>query len=149
MSNADPYRLQRFVDAQAGGVFDAAMAELAAGAKRSHWMWFVFPQALGLGGSQMAQFYGVGSLAEARAYLAHPVLGPRLAQGAEIATRSGVASLGALFGSPDDMKFISSMTLFALAEPGTEGAVFREALERWNAGRLDGRTVTLLAPGEA
>ena len=148
MTDADPHQLQRFVDAQDHGVWETARAELAAGAKRSHWMWFVFPQALGLGHSAMAQAYGIASLAEARAYLAHPVLGPRLRDGAALAARSGAGSLRALLGAPDDLKFISSMTLFALAAEGVdarhEDAVFREALTRWKGGGMDARTVGLV-----
>ena len=141
MAGSDPFDLQRFVDAQ-DGVFEAAVAELEAGRKRSHWMWFVFPQALGLGGSAMSLKYGAGSLDEARAYLAHPVLGPRLREAAGIVAGSGAVSLGALLGSPDDLKFISSMTLFALAEPG---GIFEAALARWNGGKGDGRTPALVS----
>src|SRR5947207_3037644 len=103
----DPFDLQRFVDAQAG-VFDQAAAELAAGRKQSHWMWFVFPQLAGLGRSPTAQHFGISGMAEARAYLAHPVLGPRLAQAAEAARQGPATTLRALFGSPDDLKFVSS-----------------------------------------
>jgi uncharacterized protein (DUF1810 family) len=137
----DTFNLQRFVDAQGNGVFERAVAELAAGQKRSHWMWFVFPQARGLGSSPMARTYGVGSLDEARAYLDHPVLGPRLRWAAQTVAGSGAATLRDLFGSPDDMKFISSMTLFRLAEPG---GVFDEALGRWTEGRGDDRTAGLV-----
>lgn len=123
--------LERFVTAQ-DGVFDTAMAELAAGRKASHWMWFVFPQARSLGRSPTAFFYGIASLAEARAYLAHPILGDRLAHAAEAATTAPAASLHRLFGSPDDLKFRSSMTLFAQVSP--EPAVFDAALARWDLG---------------
>lgn len=114
MSGADPFDLERFVTAQAS-VFPTVLAELKAGHKRNHWMWFVFPQLRGLGHSSMASFYGIASLNEARAYLAHPLLGPRL----ELCTRTVLEipndSLHQIFGSPDDMKFQSSMTLFASA----------------------------------
>jgi uncharacterized protein (DUF1810 family) len=141
MAAADPFDLDRFVQAQEP-VFDTALAELKAGRKQSHWMWFVFPQLRGLGFSSMAQRYGIGSLDEARAYLAHPVLGFRL----RLCTRTMLAvegrTLNAILGSPDDMKFRSSMTLFALAA-GDEDSVFREALDRYCDGRMDDRTLTL------
>jgi len=139
---SDGFNLERFVTAQAP-VMAAALGELKAGAKRTHWMWFVFPQLAALGRSSMAKFYGVASMAEAQAYLAHPVLGPRLIQATEAALAAPAASLGALFGSPDDLKFVSSMTLFAHATGG-DGGVFRQALARWNGGREDAMTVELL-----
>ena len=132
------YDLDRFVTAQAP-VFDSAMAELRAGRKRSHWMWFVFPQLKGLGMSATAQHFGIASLDEARAYLDHPILGPRLEQAARVALDAPAPSLHALFGSPDDLKFRSSMTLFAQvrSEP------FRTALDRWCDGP-DEKTLRLL-----
>ena len=139
----DPFDLERFVKAQAP-VFEAALAELRAGEKRSHWMWFVFPQLRGLGQSSMAQFYGIGSLDEARAYLAHPVLGSRLKLCTEAVLAVERRSLHDIFGSPDDMKFGSSMTLFARAS-ADEANVFRQALDRYCEGRLDPRTEALLA----
>src|SRR5882724_3520289 len=114
MAAADPFDLERFVKAQAP-VFGAALDELKAGHKRTHWMWFVFPQLRGLGHSTMAEIYGIASLDEARAYLAHPVLGPRLRQCTEAVLAVADRSLHAIFGSPDDAKFRSSMTLFAEA----------------------------------
>ncbi|WP_288758785.1 DUF1810 domain-containing protein [uncultured Brevundimonas sp.] len=123
--------LQRFVAAQ-DPVFDRAMAELAEGRKTSHWMWFVFPQARSLGRSSTARLYGVSSLAEARAYLTHPILGPRLSQAARAASTAPAASLRQVFGSPDDLKFRSSMTLFHAVAP--DEAVFVEALARWDLG---------------
>src|SRR3954470_11053477 len=108
MPETDPFDLARFVAAQAP-VFDAVLAELKAGRKRSHWMWFVFPQLKGLGASTTAQFYGIGSLAEARAYLAHPVLGPRLEACTRAVLQADGSSLHAIFGSPDDLKFVSCM----------------------------------------
>lgn len=137
---ADPYDLQRFVDAQAP-VFDTALRELRAGRKRSHWMWFVFPQIRGLGRSPMAQAYAIGSLDEARAYLDHAVLGPRLKTAVAAAEASGAASLEALFGAPDDLKFCSSMTLFAQAGPD---GPYQAALDRWCGGRRDARTLAIL-----
>jgi uncharacterized protein (DUF1810 family) len=137
---ADPFDLQRFVDAQAP-VFGAALAELKAGAKRSHWMWFVFPQLKGLGMSPTAQFYGVGGLDEARAYLAHPVLGPRYRQAVAAVNSVEGRTAHEIFGSPDDLKFRSSLTLFAEA---AEDPAFREALDRYYAGAPDPATLRLL-----
>ncbi|WP_246846055.1 DUF1810 family protein [Brevundimonas sp. SGAir0440] len=105
------------------------MAELAAGRKTSHWMWFVFPQARSLGLSSTAALYGIGSLAEAQAYLLHPVLGARLIRAAQSATTAPAVSVHQLFGSPDDLKFRSSMTLFAAVAP--DPSVFDAALARW------------------
>jgi uncharacterized protein (DUF1810 family) len=140
---ADPFDLQRFVDAQAGA-WETALRELGEGRKRSHWMWFVFPQARGLGHSPMAHHYGIVSLPEAQAYLDHPVLGPRLVRCAEAALGCGEDDLHRLFGSPDDMKFISSMSLFRLADPQGAGP-WQTALDRWNGGRPDPRTVELMS----
>jgi uncharacterized protein (DUF1810 family) len=142
MSDADPFDLGRFVAAQAPA-FETALAELKAGRKRSHWMWFVFPQLRGLGSSSMATFYGISSLEEARAYLAHAVLGPRLVRCTEAVLAIKNHSPHAIFGSPDDMKFHSSMTLFALAA-GDGESPFRQALGRFWDGRMDGRTPALL-----
>src|SRR5437588_13113912 len=110
----DPFDLERFVTAQEP-IFDTVLSELQAGRKRSHWMWFGFPQLRGLGHSSMADYYGISSLAEARAYLAHPVLGPRLDLCTRTVLEIEAASLHAIFDSPDDMKFRSCATLFALA----------------------------------
>lgn len=140
----DPFDLQRFVAAQADS-FDRALAELEAGRKQSHWMWFIFPQARGLGHSPTAVRYGIASLAEARAYLAHPLLGPRLKRCTEAVLRSEAPSLNALFGSPDDLKFVSSMTLFRLATDAPQP--FQQALDRWCDGRMDARTVELIGRG--
>jgi len=114
LTGADPFDLERFVTAQAAA-FPAVLAELKAGRKRSHWMWFVFPQMRGLGHSAMATFYAICSLQEARAYLTHPMLGPRLELCVRTVLELENGSLHQIFGSPDDMKFQSSMTLFALA----------------------------------
>ncbi|HEX3538035.1 MAG TPA: DUF1810 domain-containing protein [Stellaceae bacterium] len=144
MTDTDPFDLQRFVTAQAP-LFATVLEELEAGRKRSHWMWFVFPQLRGLGFSSTAQFYGIASLDEARAYLAHPLLGGRL----DLCTRTVLTvkdcSVYDIFGSPDDMKFHSSMTLFALAAAG-DASVFHQALDRWWGGRMDQQTLRLLAP---
>lgn len=139
----EQFDLQRFVAAQAGS-FDRALAELEAGRKESHWMWFIFPQSRGLGHSPTAVRYAIGSLDEARAFLAHPVLGPRLLRCTEAVIASHAPSLHALFGAPDDLKFVSSMTLFRLAT--SDPTPFQQALDRWNDGRLDGRTVELMRP---
>ncbi len=145
MPDADPFDLNRFVTAQAP-VFTTALEELKAGRKRSHWMWFIFPQLRGLGRSPTAEFYGLSSLDEARAYLAHPLLGPRLILCTETVLAVEGQSLHAIFGSPDDMKFCSSMTLFSLAAEKGEG-VFRRALDRYCESRLDDRTVALCQTG--
>ncbi len=141
-TTGDPFNLERFVTAQAA-VFDAALAELKAGRKRGHWMWFVFPQLRGLGHSAMAQFYAISSVEEARAYLSHAVLGPRLVSCTNAVLECDANSLREIFDTPDDMKFRSSMTLFALASDGNP--VFQAALDRWCSGRMDDITVLILA----
>src|SRR5271167_1917335 len=142
MEAADPFDLERFVTAQAPE-FGSALEELKKGLKRTHWMWFVFPQLRGLGSSSMATFYGIGSLEEARAYLAHPLLGPRLVLCTETVLAIRGKILHDIFGSPDDMKFRSSMTLFARASDD-DGVVFRRALDLYCQGRPDDRTLALL-----
>ncbi len=137
----DPHDLRRFVDAQAP-VFETVVAELAAGRKRSHWMWFVFPQIQGLGFSAMAQRYAVRSLAEARAYLAHPVLGPRLLRCTDLVLAVEGRGLTAIMGSPDDAKFRSCMTLFGRAAP--DEARFAAALDRYCGGQPDAATLARL-----
>ena len=138
----DPHGLERFVAAQAP-VIEAVRDELRAGRKRSHWMWFVFPQLKGLGASSMAQHYGIASLEEARAYLAHPVLGPRLRECCALMLAVPAKGAHEILGSPDDLKFRSCLTLFSLAAP--EEAVFRQALQRFYEGEPDPRTVALCA----
>jgi uncharacterized protein (DUF1810 family) len=137
----DPFDLQRFVDAQAG-VWADVQAELAAGAKRSHWMWFVFPQLASLGRSATARHYGLASVDEARAYWAHPLLGPRLRACCEQLMALHGRSLHQVFGSPDDLKLRSCMTLFERAVPGEP--LFAQVLERYCAGQRD--PLTLAAP---
>jgi len=137
--------LQRFVTAQ-NGVFETAMAELATGRKRSHWMWFIFPQIRGLGRSAMAEHFGIANLTEARAYLLHPVLGARLERATAAVLEHEVRPLRAIFGTPDDLKFHSSMTLFALASG--EHGIFAEALRVFCGGREDAATVRLLGAVE-
>jgi uncharacterized protein (DUF1810 family) len=137
----DPFALKRFLDAQAGAI-DTALRELGAGKKRSHWMWFVFPQLKGLGSSPTAAFYGIASRQEAQAYLDHPLLNDRLKAAVLAVEASSSPSLRALFGSPDDLKFCSSMTLFA----EVSGAdLYQGALDRWCGGERDIRTLSLLA----
>jgi uncharacterized protein (DUF1810 family) len=137
----DPFDLQRFVDAQAP-VYDRVLLELREGRKRSHWMWFVFPQIAGLGSSPMAQRYAIASRAEAAAYLAHPLLGPRLRECARLVTATEGRSIHDILGSPDDMKFHSSMTLFAEAAPAD--ADFSAALDKYFGGKRDPATLARL-----
>jgi uncharacterized protein (DUF1810 family) len=142
MTGGDLYNLERFVAAQEP-VLPTALAELRAGRKRTHWMWFIFPQLRGLGRSTTATYYGILSLDEARAFLAHPLLGPRLEFCTNAVLRIDGRSLREIFGSPDDMKFHSSMSLFALV--ATDGAApFRKTLDRWWDGRTDPQTLRLL-----
>lgn len=145
MSGTDPFNLQRFATAQTP-VYPAVLSELKAGHKQSHWMWFVFPQLRGLGRSSMATFYGIASLSEARAYFAHKVLGSRL----ELCTQTVLGhpdkSLHQIFGSPDDMKFQSCMTLFALAV-ADPASIFYNALDQWCDGVLDPQTLKLVDAG--
>jgi uncharacterized protein (DUF1810 family) len=138
---ADPFDLERFVAAQAGS-YDAALAEIRRGAKRSHWMWFVFPQIAGLGRSDMARRYAIGSIDEAQAFLAHPLLGARY-RGCVTALQD-LASSDAVqvFGPIDAVKLRSSLTLFEAAQPDP---LFAAALERWFAGERDSATLERLA----
>jgi uncharacterized protein (DUF1810 family) len=137
----DPFDLQRFVKAQ-DGIYETARDELRAGRKRCHWMWFVFPQFEGLGVTSMAQFYAIGSLEEARAYLAHPLLGPRLRECAQLVNRIEDRTLLEIFGDPDRLKFRSCMTLFERAAPGEP--VFVQALDKYCDGVRDSRTLEKL-----
>jgi uncharacterized protein (DUF1810 family) len=139
--DSDPFRLQRFIDAQEG-VHARALDELRAGRKTTHWMWFVFPQVAGLGSSAMAQRYAIGSLEEARAYLAHPVLGPRLVECTEAVLSHPDRTAHQILGSPDDVKLRSSMTLFVLVA-GPE-SVFQRVLDAFFDGETDTRTVDLV-----
>ena len=136
---SDPFSLQRFVDAQSQ-TYDQALAELRAGHKRTHWMWFVFPQIAGLGRSGMAQRFAISGLDEARAYLAHPVLGRRLVESARALTALDTDDPAAVMGPVDAMKLKSSMTLFAVAAP--DEPVFREVLDHYFAGELDEETTS-------
>jgi uncharacterized protein (DUF1810 family) len=140
-NSADPFDLQRFVDAQ-NRVYDTVLAELRNGAKRSHWIWFVFPQLRSLGRSATAQLYGISGIDEARAYLAHPVLGPRLRECARLVGGIDRRSADDIFGWPDNLKVRSSMTLFARATD--ENAEFRAVLDKFYDGEHDPTTVELL-----
>ncbi|WP_029226706.1 DUF1810 domain-containing protein [Burkholderia ubonensis] len=134
----DPYDLQRFVDAQ-DPVYTQVCDELRSGRKRSHWMWFVFPQIEGLGDSVMAQRYAIASLREADAYLRHPVLGERLRECTRLVNHVDGRSIQEIFGYPDYLKFRSSVTLFAHAT--SDNAVFVEALEKYYGGEADHSTL--------
>jgi uncharacterized protein (DUF1810 family) len=140
-SGADPYDLVRFVRAQ-GPDYDQALSEIRRGRKRSHWMWYIFPQFDGLGVSSTSRHYAIKSVAEAEAYLRHPVLGPRLLESIEAVL--GVAGRSAfdVFGSPDDMKLRSCATLFASVSPA--GSVFEQLLDRYFGGERDDRTLRLM-----
>jgi uncharacterized protein (DUF1810 family) len=138
----DTYELNRFISAQKG-VYDLVLAELRDGLKRTHWMWFIFPQIDGLGHSSTTRLYSIKSLDEARHYLSHPVLGARLVESAEAVLAVSGLSASDIFGHPDDWKLQSSMTLFALvAEPGS---VFERVLEKYYQGKRDGRTLQILS----
>jgi uncharacterized protein (DUF1810 family) len=137
----DIYQLQRFIDAQAP-VIDQVRAELLRGRKQTHWMWFVFPQIKGLGESPTSQKYAIASLAEAQAYLAHAVLGPRLRECTELVLQIPQSSIGRIFRRPDDLKFHSCMTLFAYATP--DNGVFKTALQKYFSGNFDYLTIERL-----
>ena len=137
----DPHDLQRFVAAQ-NPIYPQVCAELAAGAKASHWMWFVFPQLKGLGRSAIAQHYGIASKAQAQSYWRHPVLGPRLRQCAELVLAVPGKTALQILGSPDEMKFRSSMTLFAQVAP--DEPVFQRALQKYFGGEADPATLERL-----
>jgi uncharacterized protein (DUF1810 family) len=137
---ADPYHLQRFVDAQAG-CFTQVRSELAAGQKRTHWMWFIFPQMRGLGSSSMAVRFALSGLEEAKAYLAHPLLGVRLRECTALVNAVEGRTVGEIFGYPDDLKFHSSVTLFAQAG---DDEVFVDALRKYFGGAPDEATIRLL-----
>jgi uncharacterized protein (DUF1810 family) len=136
----DPFNLERFVEAQAP-VYAQVLAELAQGKKRSHWIWFIFPQVAGLGFSAMAQTYAIGSRGEAVAYLAHAVLGPRLIECVKLVLAVEGRSINSILGSPDDLKFRSSMTLFKSV---SENPVFDQALQKFFVGVDDARTLEIL-----
>ena len=138
---SDTYNLQRFVDAQEG-VFEEVCAELSAGHKRTHWMWFIFPQLKALGHSSTARFYGISGRQEAREYLQHPILGARLKQCTQLLLGAQGRSIHEILGSPDDLKFRSCMTLFASVTRDKQ--LFVDALNQYYGGQLDDRTLDLL-----
>ena len=138
----DPFDLQRFVDAQAP-VYPRVVAELRHGRKQSHWMWFIFPQLAGLGHSPMARRFAISSRAEALAYLGHDVLGPRLRECTALVNTVEGRTIREILGSPDDVKFCSSMTLFGAV---SSDAVFAAAITKFYGYRSDQRTLDLLAP---
>jgi uncharacterized protein (DUF1810 family) len=136
----DPFDLQRFVEAQ-DGVYAKIVTELSAGRKQSHWMWFIFPQVAGLGFSAMAQRYAISSRKEATAYLAHDILGPRLLECTRLVLAVQDKTIHAILGSPDDLKFRSSMTLFSAA---SDDLLFDQAIAKYHAGEKDQATLDLL-----
>ena len=137
----DPHNLSRFVQAQEDD-YEQALAEIRSGRKRSHWMWYIFPQIDGLGFSSTSRLYSIKSIAEAEAYLSHPVLGPRLVECAEATLRVEGRSAFEIFGSPDEMKLRSCATLFACVAPA--GSVFDRLLDKYFQGQRDGKTLRLL-----
>lgn len=137
----DPYNLRRYVDAQER-VFGQVCSELRNGSKRSHWMWFIFPQIRGLGHSAISVEYSISSLEEAKAYLNHLILGPRLRECTRLVNQIEGRSIEDIFGYPDDLKFHSSITLFAQAAPGDQ--VFKDALQKYFKGGLDQLTLDRL-----
>ena len=137
----DPFRLERFVEAQEP-VYEQVCAELREGRKRRHWIWFIFPQLRGLGHNSTAQFYAIRSRAEAKAYLQHPVLGARLRECTALVNAVEGRGVGEIFGFPDDLKFRSSMTLFAEVAPDEQ--LFRQALEKYFMGEPDERTLEMM-----
>lgn len=138
---ADPHDLARFIEAQAR-VYEDVLEELRAGQKKSHWIWFIFPQIAGLGRSSTAQHFSIASMEEAKAYLTHPQLGPRLTECTSLVMQVDGKTAEEIFGSPDWMKFRSSMTLFAEAAPSA--GVFQDALEKYYSGEPDAGTLTIL-----
>jgi len=138
----DPFSLNRFVEAQSG-VYERALSEIRSGQKRSHWMWFIFPQYDGLGFSDISKRYAIKSLAEAEAYLRHPLLGPRLVECAEATLAIKGRSAADVFGSPDDMKLRSCATLFARAS--SPGSIFEQVLDKCFEGEPDERTLQLIS----
>jgi uncharacterized protein (DUF1810 family) len=138
---SDPFDLRRFVDAQEG-VYERAQEELRDGRKESHWMWYIFPQIKGLGLSPMAQRYAISSIDEARAYLGHPLLGPRLRECCRLVVAANRTSIEDIFGFPDNLKFHSSATLFAHA--ALDNQIFLDALQKYFRGEFDGKTLRQL-----
>ena len=146
MTLNDPYGLSRFIEAQDTD-YEQALAEIRSGRKRSHWMWYVFPQFTGLGSSPTSSHYAIKSRDEAEAYLSHPILGRRLVECAEAVVQIRDRSALEVFGSPDDMKLRSSATLFASLSP--EGSVFHRLIDQHFDGRRDDRTIELMGPARS
>lgn len=142
----DSFNLPRFIQAQ-DPVFELVQEELRAGHKRRHWMWFIFPQLAGLGGSEMSRHFAMGSAAEATAYLEHPLLGARLRTCTQLVLNLRQRSIAQVFGHPDDLKFHSCMTLFAQVSP--DGSLFHQALEQYFHGIQDDWTLSLLDSKQA
>jgi uncharacterized protein (DUF1810 family) len=138
-------KLDRFVTAQSG-VYDRALAEIRNGRKESHWMWFIFPQLIGLGSSSMARQYGIADANEARAYLAHPILGPRLIEITQAVLDLNKRSANEIFGSPDDMKLRSCATLFA--HVSSASSVFHQIIDKYYGGEPDPKTLAILGTAE-
>lgn len=134
--------LNRFLDAQNGGIYEQALGEISSGYKRSHWMWFIFPQIKGLGMSPASEFYGINNLEEAKAYLNHPVLGQRLREITQALLDQKSRNLEEIFGWPDCMKLVSSMTLFDQVSPGD---LFEQAISEFNNGQKDKSTLEIIA----
>lgn len=141
MAANDPFNLQRFLDAQ-NPIYGQVCRELREGEKKSHWMWFIFPQLRGLGSSPTALAFGISSLAEARAYLEHPVLGPRIKECTRFVNEVENRSIHEILGYPDDLKFRSSMTLFASV--GVDAKIFKDALQKYFGGEPDPLTLERL-----
>jgi len=136
----DPFNLERFVEAQ-NPIYDRVLSELRSGRKKSHWMWFIFPQIMGLGRSDLAEKFSILDQEEAEAYLDHQILGPRLQECTKLVLKADARSIAEIFSHPDDLKFRSSMTLFDFAVPGT---VFGQALKKFFDGRGDQATLAVL-----
>ncbi|MGB5706553.1 MAG: DUF1810 domain-containing protein [Arenicellales bacterium] len=144
-NNKDPFQLDRFLQAQEGA-HDAVLSELRAGRKQSHWMWFVFPEIEGLGSSPTASQFAIKSIAEAEAYLHHPILGPRLRECTTTLLSSSGLSASDVFGYPDDLKFCSSMTLFDHVAP--DNSLFADAISKYCEGHRDEKTLAILHANE-
>jgi len=140
VTSGSPYNLERFLEAQ-DPVYDLVCSELRSGRKKSHWMWFIFPQIVGLGSSHMATKFAIYSIDEARAYARHPILGARLTECTELVNQIAGRTISKIFGYPDDLKFRSCMTLFVIA---TGDPVFTQALQKYFAGEPDAQTLKLL-----
>ena len=137
----ETYDLSRFLEAQSGGVFDRALSEIKRGQKTTHWMWFIFPQIIGLGQSEIARYYSIKNTAEARAYLEDPTLGTRLRECCKILNSHQGNDAFSIFGSPDDLKLFSSMTLFDYI---SSDDIFSQILSKFYAGKRDPKTIKII-----